>query len=83
LGDRGDPEDLDPFDQFCLSRLAQRDNDPREAGLLSRQSRRQDAANRPQATVQTKLTQQDCAARLLGSEVASTAVTIPRSKFSF
>jgi hypothetical protein len=39
LGDRGDPEDLDPFDQLRLSGLPQRHDHPREACLLSRQGR--------------------------------------------
>ena len=37
LGDRGNTEDLDAFDEFRLSGLAQRHDHPREARLLGRQ----------------------------------------------
>jgi hypothetical protein len=51
LSDRSNAKDLDALDQFRLSRLAQRHDDPRKACLLSRQSRGQDAAYGTQATV--------------------------------
>jgi hypothetical protein len=56
LGDRGDSEDLDPFDQLRLSGLPQRHDHPREACLLSRQGGWQDAAHGPETTIQPDFT---------------------------
>ena len=52
LGDRGDPEHVDPSDQLRLSGLTQGHDHSREACLLSRQGGWQDAAHRPQTTIQ-------------------------------
>ena len=70
LGDRGDPEDLDSFNELRLSGLPQRHDHPGEACLLSRQSGGQNPADGPETTIQPKLTQKDCSAQLFGSEDA-------------
>ena len=62
LGDRGNTEDLDAFNQFRLSGLTQRHDHPAEARLLSRQSGGQNAADRSEPTIQPKLAQQNCSA---------------------
>lgn len=68
LCDRGKPEDIDPFDQFCLSGLTQGTDYLREASLLGCQGSRQDAAYGTKTTVQCQLPQQDRPAQVLGSE---------------
>ena len=66
LGDRGNTEDLDALDEFRLSGLTQRHDHPGETCLLGRQSGGQNAADRPDPTVQPQLTQQDRSAQFLG-----------------
>jgi hypothetical protein len=62
LSDRCNAKDLDPLNQLRLPGLPQRDDHPRETCLLSRQSRRQNATYRTEATVQTDFAQQSCTA---------------------
>jgi hypothetical protein len=57
LGDRANTKDLDPLDQFGLTGLAQRNDHPREARLLSRQRGGQNAAYGAKATIQPEFTQ--------------------------
>jgi hypothetical protein len=57
LGDRGNTEDIDPFDEFRLSGLPQGHDHPGEACLLGGQCGGQDSAYRTEATVQAKLAQ--------------------------
>jgi hypothetical protein len=55
LGDRGNAEDPDAFNEFRLSGLAPWDDYPGEASLLSRQSGGQNAADGAETTIQPKL----------------------------
>ena len=68
LADRGNAEHLDPCDELGFSRLPQGHDDPPEPGLLGCQSGRQNVADRPDRTIQPKLTQQHSAAQLLGTK---------------
>lgn len=62
LGDRGNTKDPNAFNEFRLSGLAQWDDHPGEACLLSRQSGGQNAADGSETTIQPKLAHQDCSA---------------------
>jgi hypothetical protein len=55
LGDRGNTKDPNAFNEFRLSGLPQWHDYPGEAGLLSRQSGGQHAADGSQTTIQPKL----------------------------
>jgi hypothetical protein len=62
LGDRGNTKDPNAFNEFRLPGLAQRDDYPAEACLLSRQGGGQNAADGSETTIQPKLAQEDCSA---------------------
>jgi hypothetical protein len=70
LGDWGNTEDLDAFNELRLSGLAQRHNHPGETRLLSCQRCGQDPTYGMEATVQPQFPQQDRATKLLGCKDA-------------
>ena len=66
LGERGDPEHLDAVDELGFPGLAIGHDHSPEPGLRGRQGRRQDAADGPDASVQTQLSEQHGVAQLDG-----------------